>query len=45
MPLKRKLTPVPDSNTLVIQPLNTSGSNTDKTTKKTPVESELLFKL
>ena len=44
MPLKRKPTPVPDGNILVIQPLNTLGSNTDKTARNTLAESELPFK-
>ena len=35
MPLKRKPTPIPDSNILIIQPLNTLGFSTDKTTRST----------
>ena len=40
MPLKRKPMPTLNSNILAIQPLNTSGSSTDKTTKSTPAESK-----
>ena len=43
MPLKRKPMPIPDSNILVIQPLNASGSSINKTTKSTPAEFKLLF--
>ena len=43
MPLKTKLTPVLNSNILVIQLQNALGSNIDKTAKNTPV-SKLLFK-
>ena len=44
MPLKRKPTPTPDGNMLVIQLLNTLKSNADKTTKSILAESKLPFK-
>ena len=44
MPLKRKLTSKPDSNMLVIQPLNTLGSSADEIAKSILIEFELLFK-
>ena len=44
MPLKRKLMPIPDSNLLVIQPLNASGSSTDKTTRSILAASKPFFK-
>ena len=45
MPPKRKLTPAPNSNILVIQPLNALKSSADKTTKNTLVEFKLPSKL
>ena len=42
--LKRKPTLTPNSNMLVIQPLNASGSSAKKTAKSTPAESELFSK-
>ena len=41
MPLKRKPTPVSNSNILVIQPQNILGLNVDKTTKSILVKFEL----
>jgi len=41
MPLKRKLTPIPNSNTLAMQPQNVLGSSVDKTARSTPAVSEL----
>ena len=41
MPLKRKPTPTPNSNTLAIQPPNALGFSVDKTTKSTLAESKL----
>ena len=45
MLLKRKLTPVPDSNIMVIQLPNALKSSADETAKSTLVEFKLLFKL
>ena len=42
MPLKRKLTPIPDGNTLVIQLLNALGFSADKIIKSILAESKLL---
>ena len=44
MPLKRKPTPIPNSNILVIQLLNTLEFSVDKTAKSILVESELFSK-
>jgi len=33
MPLKRKPTPAPNGNTLIIQPLNALGSSVDETAR------------
>jgi hypothetical protein len=43
MPLKRKLTPIPDGNILAVQLPNALESSADETTKSTPAESKLLF--
>jgi len=44
MPLKRKLTPAFNSNTLAIQPQNALESSVDETARSTPVVSELFPK-
>ena len=44
MPLKRKPTPISNSNILVIQPQNTLGSSADKTTRSILAVSEPPFK-
>jgi len=44
MPLKRKLTLISNSNTLIIQLLNALGFSVDETARNTPVKSKLPFK-
>ena len=41
MPLKRKLIPIPNSDTLIIQPLNALGSSVGKTARNILAESKL----
>ena len=40
MPLKRKPTPIPNGNILVIQPQNALEFSVDETAKSTPVASK-----
>ena len=40
MPLKRKLTPTPNGNMLIIQPPNALGSSADETARNTLAESK-----
>ena len=44
MPPKRKPTPIPNGNMLIIQPLNALGSSIDNTARNTLAEFELPFK-